>query len=376
MHFLSCAGELNHHGRFVCDSMYHILGSDFKRITTQRVNEERLNLGYQQNAVTEYNSVQINADKKTIEETVRWCDVIDFGAAPESYLAEAVKQNKIVFIRIERLFKEGTWKLIVPQVFLRYYRKYVRYRKNPNVYFLCVSGYAAKDLARIGIKGKRVLQWAYCPEFIPLDEAALQFRNEKLQILWCGRMIGWKHPEIAVKIAEQLKDAGCQFHMKMIGTGDKYDEIYRSVNQKKLESEVELLGAVESVRVRDYMKEADIFLATSDQNEGWGVVVNEAMNSGCAVFATKEMGSVPVLIEDEVNGFYITPGKECEIAKKIIALGNDTERMRDIKTAAYETIKNQYSPDIYARRFIELARDAIDGKEETYKYLGSVATIR
>lgn len=376
MHFLSCAGELNHHGRYMCDSLYEIMGNDFIRITTQQVNAERIDLGYNQNEETPYNKQYIDVSNQVIKDIVLWSDIVDYGAAPEVYLDEAVKNNKIVFIRIERLFKEGFWKILIPSVFFRYYKKYVRYRNNPNVYFLCISAYAAKDLARIGIRNDRVLQWAYCPKFEEMNENDFIVHNDKLEILWCGRMIGWKHPELAVKIAKQLKDIGCAFSMKMLGNGAKLGYIKQLVYELKLEDYVEVLGAVKSSEVRNYMKKADVFLATSDQNEGWGVVINEAMNSGCVVFATPEMGAVPVLIQHGENGFYLQKGKEEAAAKQIMCLSRNTEQMISIKKSAYITIRNHYSPDIYAKRFVEMANNAISGKKFEFDYLGAKAVIR
>lgn len=376
MRFLSCAGELNHHGKFMCDSMYNILGLDFMRITTQDVNQERLHLGYNKNEVAEYNKVQINADKNTVRETVKWCDIMDFGAAPEIYLREAVRQNKIVFIRIERLFKEGKWKIFIPTVIFRYYKKYIRYRNNPHVYFLCVSAYAAADLAKIGIKGDRVLQWAYCPEFVPMKEEQFESSDKTINLLWCGRMIGWKHPEIAIKIALELKKRGQEFHLKMLGNGEKFKEIQDLIHKYNLGNEVELCGGIESSKVRTYMKNADIFLATSDQNEGWGVVINEAMNSGCVVFATPEMGAVPILIKNGINGFYIEKHNEEETASKIIELNRDRELLNSIKREAYRTIKEHFSPDIYAKRFIEIGCNVLAGRKFEYDYLGAEAEIR
>ena len=59
------------------------------------------------------------------------------------------------------------------------------------------------------------------------------------------------------------------------------------------------------------MAKSDIFIFTSDKNEGWGVVLNEAMSSACAVVANKAIGSVPFLIKDGLNGFtYSTIIKE------------------------------------------------------------------
>ena len=45
------------------------------------------------------------------------------------------------------------------------------------------------------------------------------------------------------------------------------------------------------------MEKSHIHLFTSNHLEGWGAVVNEAMNSGCAVVANREAGAVPYLIE-------------------------------------------------------------------------------
>lgn len=376
MHFLSCGGELNHHGRYMCDCMYRAMGDDFKRITTRTIDAERIHLGYKEDASVPYNVMGMDADAEKIREWIRWSDVVDYGAAPEEYLREAVRQDKIVFIRIERLLKEGAWKLFVPQVFFRYYRKYIKYRKNPNVYYLCVSAYAAADLAKIGIRGDRVLQWAYCPEFISMKPEAFDRKPERLQLLWCGRMIQWKHPEMAVHIARELKRMGCAFHLKMLGTGAKMQEVQALIDAHHLGQEVTLCGAVSAENVREYMMEADVFLATSDQNEGWGVVINEAMNSGCAVFATPQMGAAPILIREGENGYFIHEGREREAAAFIMELADNEERLRKIKRNAYETIRSQFSPEVYARRFMEIAKDAQMGAVADYECLGSKAIIR
>ncbi len=376
MHFLSCAGELNHHGLFVCESLYNLLGDDFKRITTQEVDKERISLGYDQNAKTEYNTVQTNLDKEFIYEAINWCDVLDFGAAPIEYLEEAVKQDKVVFIRIERLFKEGRWKLLFPNILLKYYRKYIKYRNNSKVFFLCVSAYAASDLSLIGIKNDRVLQWAYCPEFLPLPGEVLDISNKKLELLWCGRMIGWKHPEAALSICDYLNKNDFDFHMTMIGNGSMYKYIESLIEKLNLQSRVDLLGAVDAKSVRSYMIKADVFFATSDKNEGWGVVINEAMNSGCVVFASDSMGAAPILIENGKNGFLFKLGHELDVAKSIIDLSKKPDRIQSIKKSAYETIMKEFSPDVYAETYIRLANLATTNSSFEFKRLGSKAIIR
>ena len=113
----------------------------------------------------------------------------------------------------------------------------------------------------------------------------------------------------------------------MIGIGNEFDAIKNLIENYNLTDCVKLLGAVKSDKVRKYMENANIFLFTSDCNEGWGAVLNESMNSGCAVVASHAIGSVPFLLENKKNGI----------------IYND----RDINTL-YESvlylIKNTYTP--------------------------------
>ena len=59
-------------------------------------------------------------------------------------------------------------------------------------------------------------------------------------------------------------------------------QLRQMIHDKQLDDCVSMLGAMSPEKVRDYMEAADIFLFTSDFNEGWGAVLNEAMNSSCA----------------------------------------------------------------------------------------------
>lgn len=375
MHLLSCSGELNHHGKPVCDEMYKLIGENYRRITTSQINQERLSLGYSSSDNVPYNICYSGLDIDFVKEQIKWSDVVEYGAAPEIYLHEAVKANKIVFIRMERLLKEGKWKLLAPNVLLRYRRKYKKYKNNPNVYYLCISAYAAADLSVIGIKSDRVLKWAYCPEYIPYDTNSIINNNNQLKIIWVGRMISWKHPEIAVKIARMLKNQNVRFTLDFYGDGEKINEITEMIKAYGLTKEVRICGSIESSLVRNVMLNADVFLGTSDKNEGWGVVINEAMNSGCVVCASRDMGSVPILITDGINGYSFSNNNLEAIVKRIIGLSQDKELLNKIKINAYNTIRNQFTPKEYALRLVEMSESALNGKIDIQEGLGSKSLI-
>ena len=63
------------------------------------------------------------------------------------------------------------------------------------------------------------------------------------------------------------------------------------------------------------MNEASIFIFNSDRYEGWGAVVNEAMNSGCAVLVSHVCGAAPFLVKQNENGRVYEYGNMTEFCK-------------------------------------------------------------
>ena len=75
------------------------------------------------------------------------------------------------------------------------------------------------------------------------------------------------------------------------------------IKKQGLENHVHLLGKMPNGEVMEAMRSHHIFCFTSDKNEGWGAVLNEAMSSGCCPVSSIATGSTPYLIKDGVNGF-------------------------------------------------------------------------
>ena len=93
------------------------------------------------------------------------------------------------------------------------------------------------------------------------------------------------------------------------------------------------------------MEKCQIHLFTSNHLEGWGAVVNEAMNSGCAVVASGEAGAVPFLIENGKNGLIYYKGSYEEFAGLVKGLVSDRERMEALGKAAYDTITGMWNAE-------------------------------
>lgn len=343
---------LNHHQLPFCLEMKKRIGEDFKFVATEVISKERLNLGYDNMNDTYDFVVKSYENEEQAYNLVMDSDVVIFGNAPRKFIKQRIKNNKLTFIYSERIFKEG-FKIKVFLSLLKNY--YVCKRKK--VYLLCSSAYTARDYNIATLFINKAYKWGYFPQVkkYDLDNLFKTKSNNKIpEIIWVGRFIDIKHPEKVIEIAKKLKEENYDFKITMLGTGYKFNEIKEMINKYKLENHINLLGNVNNKEVRKYMEKANIYLFTSDYNEGWGAVLNESMNSGCAVIASHAIGSVPFLIDDGKNGLIYNNDSIDDLYYCIKKLINDKQLQNRMGLEAYNTMINYWNAQYATESLLKL----------------------
>ena len=133
-------------------------------------------------------------------------------------------------------------------------------------------------------------------------------------------------------------------------------------------------AGVSPEEVRTHMEQASIYLFTSDRHEGWGAVLNESMNSACAVVASHAIGSVSFLIEHEKNGLIYRDGDVDDLYQKVkFLLDNPKERVK-ISQNAYETIVNEWNAENAAEHLLILAEQLLCGKKKVFPFDSGVCS--
>ncbi|MBR2037148.1 MAG: glycosyltransferase family 4 protein, partial [Lachnospiraceae bacterium] len=120
---------------------------------------------------------------------------------------------------------------------------------------------------------------------------------------------------------------------------------------------------------------ADIYLTTSDYQEGWGAVINEAMNSGCAVVANKAMGAASYLIDHGRNGFLYHNGKKQELFECVKKLLEDARLRETMGRFAYQTILEEWNGNVAADRVYKLAEDFLAGRKPIVYKAGPLSKV-
>lgn len=359
---------LNHHQLPFCLEMMKYQENQFTFVETESIEQERLDMGYEDMGEKYPFVLKSYKDDECYGQALKIgleSDIVIIGSAPEVFIQERLQENKVTFRYTERVLKEGLIRVLDPRVSYGIWSQNTRYKKK-NMYLLCASAYTAYDMSLLKAYPDKKYKWGYFPEVKKHDIEQLMKKKRKdgkISILWAGRFLKWKHPEVAVKTAEGLKKAGYQFKLTLIGDGEVKSDLVSYVQQNQLQDVVEFKGFMSPDKVRNHMEEADIFLFTSDFNEGWGAVLNESMNSGCAVVASHAIGSVPFLVKHGINGMIYKDGDDKELLSLVMQLCDDDNLRESIGKQAYRTLAEEWNAKNAAVNFLELAQSILYGKK-------------
>ncbi len=351
---------INHHQVPVADELSSMFGIEYWFIETMSLPEEQRNLGYSNLSSKPYviQSYKTNKEYQKAIKLINNADVVIVGSAPEDMILERLRNKKLTFRYSERLFKKRPWYFPDPRIWMDLWKKHIRYKNKP-LYMLAASAYTANDVYAIGAYKNKVYKWGYFPRVddFPLEACEnldASSGESAPHIMWCARFLRWKHPELPVMLAKRLKDKGYNFHLDMYGSGDELYPTQQLVKSLAINDNVSFYGSLPNEEILKEMRKHEIFLFTSDRNEGWGAVLNESMSNGCAVVASNLIGSVPFLIQDGENGMVFKSGDLDSLTQKVCyLLDNPTERLEMAKKAIH-TMREVWSPANAAKRFVEL----------------------
>lgn len=374
MKIVFISNYLTHHQIPLCEMLYRKLNGEFQFIETEEMDEERKQMGWRLTGI--YPFLCVITDKTALQRLVDSCEVLIIGTIIEKLsLTVRSEQNMATFVYSERRAKRSEWQLFSPRGRKMVYDAYGKYRFE-HFYLLCAGAFVRKDYNCLGAFHGKCLRWGYFPETKCYGDFKAMVKNKKPNsILWAGRLIGLKHPDASILMAEKLKKEGIPFTLNIIGNGELENKLRSMIEDKQLDSDVHLLGGKTPEEVRNYMEQSEIFLFTSDRNEGWGAVLNEAMNSGCAVIACKKIGAAPYLIEDGNNGFVFSEKKWNQLYHIVKRVLTDPKLRKRIGENAYQTIRSNWNADIASDRLLQIINDISTGFEPKKRFSDGICSL-
>lgn len=352
---------LNHHQLPVADELYRLLGDEFRFVATYPRNPDELK-GGRDFSDRPYCILAAESEQNAefAHELNRKAEACVFGAGNLDWELERAKTNKLSFEISERWFKRGAVNLLSPRL-LKWWWLYQTRLRNKPFYKLCASAFTARDCNLMGTFKDRCFKWGYFTGLASIQKP----NNNMAKIVWCGRLIDWKHPIDVILAANALRRNGYSFVLDIFGDGPEREHLDNLIQRYRLNDIVHLHGAIPNEQVHDEMAKSDIFLFTSDRKEGWGAVVNEAMSNGCCVVGSDAVGSVPYLISDKVNGMIYRSGNIESLVENIKYLLDNPEDMKRMGDQARRDLQNIWSPANAAQNLLTLISDLESGNHSS-----------
>ena len=258
---------------------------------------------------------------------------------------ERIHAGKPVFLTSERIFKKGLIKLLDPRTWQM--AKFFRSVRNAQVYLLAIGENAAKDFRRLGFNEKNIFRFGYFPKTEMYTYEQLQ-KADAGKLLWVGRFVDFKRPLMMLRAWKRMCD---RCTLTMVGSGKLHQKAKDYAEKHNLQ--VEFCGNISAEEVKEKMLSHGVLISTSHKGEGWGAVINEGMNRGCAVVCAEEIGCAGTLATNDNAVIF----KTNSVKALRNAIQTAISRQKELGTAGYQTITSCFNADVAAERFFLVAQN-------------------
>lgn len=161
-----------------------------------------------------------------------------------------------------------------------------------------------------------------------------RLNEDYINILYVGRLA--KEKNLAFILNNIPQNSGFNYRVIIVGSGPEEAKL-KNIETSSL---VEFKGYQEGVELAKTFNESDIFILPSS-SEPWGLVVNEAINSGLAILVSNKVGCRHELVTD--NGQVFELNNHIDFCEKLhnISMQLSTYKANSLKKTKRITINNQ-----------------------------------
>ena len=354
-----CTNIWNHYQGSLCKEFAHLLGEDnFKMCLFEPVHEERKKMGWASD-MPNYRWIagppSSSDDLRRLHQIICDADVAVLGACPQEVQKVRAATGKLTFIMSERMWKWPLywWRMFNPR-FANGIKRFKNIVNRENVHYLPMGAYAAEDVRRIRAFGDRIWTWAYFADVA--SQPPQQRANDKVRILWVGRMLDWKCVDILLKAVAHVCREPNFGRLDIVGTGSGKRKLLRLAQKLGLGDKCIFHEPVSAGQVRELMRQADIYVLPSSRYEGWGVVANEAMSEGAVLVANEQAGAARILVEHGRTGFLFEDGNVDSLATILKKLIDDASLRETVCQEAWREMQRLWHPRVGAERLVRLCQ--------------------
>ncbi|MFN6934346.1 MAG: glycosyltransferase family 4 protein [Tsuneonella sp.] len=211
--------------------------------------------------------------------------------------------------------------------------------------FLAVSQRNREFYRAHGVPAGKIFDYPYTVDnrrFVELSSLSAVDRSEVRAelglsdatpvVIYASKFMPRKHPDDLIRACAQLRDHGAECQLLFVGTGEM-EHALRALAAQYPALPVTFAGFRNQAELPRILGASDIFVLPSE-NEPFGLIINEAMCAGLPIVAAEEIGSVPDLVHQDVNGRLFDAGDVSGLANALEPILRDPALRRSMGEAS------------------------------------------
>ena len=209
--------------------------------------------------------------------------------------------------------------------------------------FLAVSIFAENYFKSLRVKQEKIYRFGYFLSVRKFD--FVKTNSIIIRLIFVGQLIERKGIFTLLEAIDNLVKITQNLHLNIIGTGISEIQIKQYIQSNHLENFITLQGAVDSENVIQHIQKTDLLILSS-VFDGWGIVVNEALQSHVPVLISDHCGAKE-LIQHEQNGLIFEAQNVESLTKQLVKfLQFSSEEKAEMKSKVIETSKKIEIPKV------------------------------
>ncbi|MBW7956183.1 glycosyltransferase family 4 protein [Patescibacteria group bacterium] len=176
-------------------------------------------------------------------------------------------------------------------------------------------------------------------DLLPVKESRYENLRGPFKILFVGRLVNQKRPDLFIQTMAELKRRGHKIESFIVGGGPEEQKLRELATQLRIDDVIKFCGSLGKEDVQKMYDESDCLVQTSER-ESFSTVLLEALNAGCPIVATNIAGTRNILTNGQ--DALLTSDDQMDVADKVSSLITNQQLRKNLIRNGYKTV-TQYS---------------------------------